>query len=98
AADRPRRAAVPRWAGSAGRRGPPPPARRTSLVDGAVRVRVPAHAGDGAGQLGRLAQLTGQRLGRLTTIPSWLLRAMTTTASSGPGFSSRCGTNGGTYT
>jgi hypothetical protein len=28
--------------------------------------------------------------------PSWLLRAMMTTASSAPGFSSRCGTYGGT--
>ncbi len=37
------------------------------------------------------------RWGRLTTIASWVLRAMTTTASSpGSGFSSRCGTNGGT--
>jgi len=36
--------------------------------------------------------------GRLTTIASWLLRAMTTTASSPVGFSSRCGTNGGTKT
>jgi hypothetical protein len=35
---------------------------------------------------------SGQRLSRLTTMPSWLLRAMTTTASSSPGFSSRCGT------
>src|SRR5690606_6692738 len=33
------------------------------------------------------------RLGRLTTMPSWVLRPMTTTASSsGEGFSSRCGT------
>ena len=38
----------------------------------------------------------GQRLSRLTTTPSWLLRAITTTASSEPGFSSRCGTYGGT--
>src|SRR6185437_862990 len=38
----------------------------------------------------------GQRLSRLTTMPSWLLRAITTTASSAPGFSSRCGTKGGT--
>jgi len=37
-------------------------------------------------------QRSGHRLGRLTTMPSWLLRAMTTTASSSPGFSSRCGT------
>jgi phosphoenolpyruvate-protein kinase (PTS system EI component) len=37
-----------------------------------------------------------QRLGRLTTMPSWLLRAMMTTASSSVGFSSRCGTYGGT--
>jgi hypothetical protein len=29
-------------------------------------------------------------------MPSWLLRAMITTASSWPGFSSRCGTKGGT--
>jgi Flavin reductase like domain len=29
-------------------------------------------------------------------MPSWLLRAMITTASSSPGFSSRCGTQGGT--
>ncbi len=36
------------------------------------------------------------RLGRFTTTPSWLLRAITTTASSAPGFSSRCGTYGGT--
>lgn len=35
--------------------------------------------------------------GRLTTIASWVLRAMTTTASSErSGFSSRWGTNGGT--
>ncbi|PRY39371.1 hypothetical protein LY71_12140 [Geodermatophilus tzadiensis] len=34
--------------------------------------------------------------GRLTTIASWLLRAMTTTASSSVGFSSRCGVCGGT--
>ena len=35
--------------------------------------------------------------GRLTTIASWVLRAITTTASdAGSGFSSRCGTNGGT--
>ena len=39
---------------------------------------------------------SGRRLGRLTTMASWLLRAMTTTASSAPGFSSRCGTYGGT--
>ena len=32
-------------------------------------------------------------------MPSWVLRASTTTAaSSGDGFSSRCGTYGGTYT
>ena len=37
------------------------------------------------------------RSGRLTTMASWVLRAMTTTAStSGSGFSSRCGTHGGT--
>ena len=35
----------------------------------------------------------------LTTMPSWVLRAITTTASSSPaGFSSRCGTYGGTKT
>lgn len=35
--------------------------------------------------------------GRFTTIASCVLRAITTTASSaGSGFSSRCGTNGGT--
>jgi hypothetical protein len=40
-----------------------------------------------------------RRLGRFTTIPSWVERARTTTASSsGEGFSSRCGTHGGTYT
>jgi hypothetical protein len=34
---------------------------------------------------------------RFTTIASWVVRAMTTIASvSGSGFSSRCGTNGGT--
>ena len=42
------------------------------------------------------AHASGRRLGRLTTMASWLLRAMTTTASSAPGFSSRCGTYGGT--
>ena len=37
------------------------------------------------------------RLGRLTTMPSCVERARTTTASSsGEGFSSRCGTHGGT--
>ena len=36
--------------------------------------------------------------GRLTTIASWLLRAITTTASASVGFSSRCGVNGGTNT
>ena len=36
--------------------------------------------------------------GRLTTIASWELRARTTTASSSPGFSSRCGVCGGTNT
>lgn len=37
--------------------------------------------------------------GRFTTIASWLLRAMTTTASvSGEGFSSRCRAHGGTKT
>ncbi len=36
---------------------------------------------------------SARRLGRLTTMPSWVLRASTTTASSsGEGFSSRCGT------
>ena len=44
----------------------------------------------------RSGGVSGQRLSRLTTIPSWLLRAITTTASSEPGFSSRCGTYGGT--
>ena len=39
------------------------------------------------------------RLGRLTTIASCVLRAMTTTAGvSGDGFSSRCGVYGGTNT
>jgi len=39
------------------------------------------------------------RRSRLTTIASWVVRAMTTTASvPGSGFSSRCGTNGGTKT
>lgn len=34
---------------------------------------------------------------RLTTMASWVVREMTTTASSSAdGFSSRCGTNGGT--
>ena len=38
-----------------------------------------------------------RRLGRFTTIASWVVRAITTTASSaGSGFSSRCGANGGT--
>ena len=40
-----------------------------------------------------------ERLGRLTTIASWVLRAITTTASSsGEGFSSRWGVKGGTNT
>jgi hypothetical protein len=42
---------------------------------------------------------SARRLGRFTTMPSCVLRASTTTASSdGEGFSSRCGTYGGTYT
>ena len=41
----------------------------------------------------------GQSAGTLTTIASWVERAITTTASvSGDGFSSRCGTCGGTHT
>jgi hypothetical protein len=37
------------------------------------------------------------RSARLTTMASWVVRAMTTIASpSGSGFSSRCGTHGGT--
>ena len=39
-----------------------------------------------------------RRPGRLTTMASWLLRAMTTTASASVGFSSRCGVTGGTNT
>jgi hypothetical protein len=40
---------------------------------------------------------SARRLGRLTTMPSWVLRASTTTASSdAEGFSSRWGTYGGT--
>jgi ribosome-associated protein len=43
--------------------------------------------------------LQGYKAGRLTTTASWVERAMTTTASvSGEGFSSRCGTCGGTQT
>ena len=39
------------------------------------------------------------RLGTFTTIPSWVLRAITTTAGvSADGFSSRCGVYGGTKT
>jgi hypothetical protein len=45
----------------------------------------------------RRATAAGRRLGKLTTIASCVLRAMTTTAStSGSGFSSRWGTHGGT--
>ena len=50
----------------------------------------------GPGPARPLTDASGRRLGRLTTMASWLLRAMTTTASSAPGFSSRCGTYGGT--
>ena len=43
------------------------------------------------------AQPRSWRLSRLTAIASWVVRAMTTTASSSTdGFSSRWGTNGGT--
>lgn len=47
----------------------------------------------------RLLHRCAHREGTLTTIASWVDRAMTTTASmSGDGFSSRCGTCGGTQT
>jgi len=43
--------------------------------------------------------LSDHSSGTLTTIASWVERAITTTASvSGDGFSSRCGTRGGTQT
>lgn len=43
--------------------------------------------------------VSGVSEGRFTTIPSCVLREMTTTAgTSGSGFSSRCGTHGGTNT
>jgi putative flavoprotein involved in K+ transport len=47
----------------------------------------------------RTALAVAYREGTLTTMASWVDRAMTTTASvSGDGFSSRCGTCGGTQT
>ena len=54
----------------------------------------PGHPPAGSPSRGR--STADHRLSRLTTMPSWLLRAMTTTASSPAGFSSRCGTYGGT--
>ena len=89
---------------------PPPPGRpgracsrsRSERRLGSPRPRAERIGVLGDGQPGSIAHASGwtgaQRLGRLTTMPSWLLRAITTTASSSPGFSSRCGTNGGTNT
>ena len=64
---------------------------------------------DVEGRTDQVSRGAGQRLSdgrselqsrpaRLTTIASWVDLASTTTASSPPGFSSRCGVHGGTYT
>lgn len=65
---------------------------RRVRVSAEVRQYAPGHWAFGGRSTG------AHRLGRLTTTPSWLLRAITTTASSPVGFSSRCGTYGGTNT
>ena len=67
--------------------------RRSSRTEACSAPRRHASA---SGQAAGPGGSDGQRLSRLTTMPSWLLRAITTTASSSPGFSSRCGTYGGT--
>jgi deferrochelatase/peroxidase EfeB len=67
----------------------PPGARRGGWVG---QTLLGAHTRSG-GQAPASGTSTGaQRLGRLTTIPSCVLRASTTTAGSSPGFSSRWGT------
>jgi len=61
-------------------------------VQAAGKIRI-----DRDGWYADLIAISAHKLGRLTTIPCWVLRASTTTAStSGDGFSSRCGTYGGT--
>lgn len=79
--------------------GPKDPARRTA-PRGARAGPAPRRRPDGRRPgPGRHASSAGSayKPGRLTTIASCVERAMTTTASSsGSGFSSRCGTNGGT--
>ena len=73
---------------------------RPAAADRAAAARRLDYAGLSASAIRRSSSGTAaRRLGRLTTMPSCVLRASTTTASSsGEGFSSRCGTHGGTYT
>ena len=62
----------------------------TIPLSAALRAMIPLAAQSAGFSTG------AHKLGKFTTTPSWLLRAMMTTASSWPGFSSRWGTYGGT--
>ena len=67
---------------------------RSSVCGRRATLNLSAPARPSVGdQLVELGRTSARRLGRLTTMPSCVLRASTTTASSsGEGFSSRCGT------
>ena len=79
------------------------PGCHTVSIGGVGARRPPRLMGSRVGRVIRTGTVSSEadyasRPGRLTTIASWLLRAITTTASVSVGFSSRCGVNGGTKT
>ena len=79
------------------------PGCHTVSIGGVGARRPIRHMESQVGRVTRTGMVSSEadyasRPGRFTTIASWLLRAITTTASSSVGFSSRCGVNGGTNT